>query len=84
MVLRPPELPPPQKPVPPKPPKAPGKVGRILAALAGAVFAVTALMGLVRALQDTSGQASPFRSLALIIPTVVFVRYALTGKLKLN
>jgi len=84
VVLRPPELPPVQKPAKPRPPKEPGKIGRALAAVGGVVFAITAVVGLVRALQDPSGQSSPFRSLAMVIPTVVFVRYALTGKLKLG
>ncbi len=84
MVLRPPELPPVQKPAKPRPPKEPSGVARALAAVAGVIFAITTVVGLSRAIHDPSGQSSPFRALAMVIPTVVFVRYALTGKLKLG
>ena len=84
MVLRPPELPPVQKPVRPRPEKKPSMIGRALAGVAGIAFGITALVSLSRALHDTTGKANPIMALAMVLPTVLFVRYALTGKLKLS
>ncbi len=84
MVLRPPELPPVQKPVRPRKATKPGIIGRALAGVAGIAFGITALVSLSRALQDTTGKANPIMAFAMVLPTVLFVRYALTGKLKLS
>jgi len=52
--------------------------------VAGIAFGITALVSLSRALQDTTGKANPIMAFAMVLPTVLFVRYALTGKLKLS
>lgn len=84
MSWRPPELPPVQKPPRPRPSRKPSMFGRVLAGIAGVAFGFTALAGLARAVRDSSGQMSPFASLALLIPAALLVRYALTGEIKLS
>ena len=78
--------PPPVEKMPRRRETPPGpKIGtRIVAALAGIAVGTSCLMGLSRALTDTSGQGSPFMSLALLLPTIMLFRYAITGKIKVN
>ena len=84
MVWRPPELPKMEKMPPRREKKKPSIAGRALAAVAGLAFGVISAIGVYKALQDRSGQMSPFSSLALLIPTAVLIRYALTGQIKLQ
>ena len=79
---KPPELPKSEKLPARRAAKGPNYGGRVLAAVAGVAFATAAALGFMRALQASTGQSSPFMSLALLLPTVVLLRYALTGKIK--
>jgi len=81
---RPPELPPVEKPPPPKGPKKPSYAGRALAGLAGVALLITGGIGVWRAIQDRTGTASPFASLAVLLPAVIMIRYAFTGVIKAN
>jgi hypothetical protein len=80
---KPPELPKSEKLPPKRADKGPKYGGRLLAAIAGVAFGMAALMGISKMLEASGGQGGSFRSLAMLIPTVVLLRYALTGKIKL-
>ena len=84
MVWRPPELPPMQKMPRERKPKPPSKLARLLGGIAGVAFLVTSVVSLIRALQDTSGKSSPVMALAILMPAVILIRYALTGQIKMN
>jgi hypothetical protein len=85
MAWRPPELPPVQRlPKRPKGDGKPSKTGRIIAGIAGVAFGAAAIIGLWRALNDRSGQGSPFGPLAMLLPAALLIRYALTGQIKVN
>ena len=60
----------------------PGAFGRGLAGIAGLVFGAIGAIGVYQALQDTSGKANVIGSLAVLLPTVLLIRYALTGQIK--
>lgn len=80
---KPPELPKSEKLPPRRARKGPNYGGRLLAGVAGTAFGTAAALGFVRAVEASTGQTSPFMSLAMLIPTVVLLRYALTGKIKM-
>ncbi len=73
-----------EKPRPPKGPKKPSYVSRALAGVAGIALLITGGIGVWRAIQDRTGTASPFASLAVLLPAVILIRYALTGVIKAN
>lgn len=79
---KPPQLPKSEKLPPRRAPKGPRYGGRLLAGVAGVAFGTAAAVGFLRAMQASTGQTSPFMSLALLIPTVILLRYALTGAIK--
>jgi len=60
----------------------PSYAARGVALCAGIALGVSSAMGIYRAFSDSSGQQSPFMALALLLPTVILVRYALTGQIK--
>jgi hypothetical protein len=75
-----PELPPVQQMPRRRGKKGPSYGGRMLAGFAGVVLAVTGAIGVVRAVQDPSGNV--VMALAVILPSVLLIRYALTGQIK--
>jgi hypothetical protein len=83
-LLKPPQLPPVQKMPRRRAQQRNNPVGRAVAGLAGAAFGFTALLGVWRALSDTSGRSSPFMALAMLLPATMLVRYALTGQIKMS
>jgi hypothetical protein len=83
VVWKEPELPPVQKMPRKRSSKGSSLLGRAIGGVAGLAMGTTSALGLVRALRDTSGQASPFMALALLLPTVVLIRYALTGQIRM-
>ena len=62
----------------------PSLAGRALAGVAALALLTTSALGIWRSVGDKSGGASPFGSLALLIPAVVLLRYAFTGQIRLN
>lgn len=80
---RPPELPPVQK-MPRRKKKQPSHVGRAFVGLVGLILLFSCALGLYRSFGDKTGAASPFASLAGLLPAIVMIRYALTGQIKVN
>jgi hypothetical protein len=83
MVWKAPQLPPVQKMPRQRPPAPPSYGGRIAAGAAGAVLLASAVIGIYRAVNSRVG-ASPFMALAPLLPAIVLIRYALTGKIKVS
>ena len=79
---KPPELPKAERMPAQRTKKGPSYGARMLAGVAGIAFGSAALMGLMRGMSQSSGGRGPLMSLALLIPTVVLLRYALTGVIK--
>ena len=84
MVWKPQQLPPVQRPKPERKKTGPGPFKRVLGGLVGVAFVVSAGVSLWKALQDTSGQSSPFMALVMLMPAGIFIRYAITGQIKMN
>jgi len=84
LVWKPQQLPPVQRPKRKREKSGPGPVKRALGGLVGVAFVVSAGFSLWRALQDTSGQSSPFMALIMLMPAGIFIRYAITGQIKMN
>jgi hypothetical protein len=82
MLLRRPELPKSEKMPPPRKKKSASIGARAVGAVAGLALGFSSAWGTYHAFLDRSGQASPFGPLALMIPTAVLIRYALTGQIK--
>ncbi len=68
----------------PRPPRPPSYGGRMLAGVAGLAFGAAALTGVWRSLHDATGQGSPIGALAMLMPTALMLRYALTGQAKVG
>jgi hypothetical protein len=79
---KPPELPKSEKMPVRRRSTGPGLGSRLLAGVAGLAFGLVTVLGFSRALEAETGRSSPFASLAMLLPTVLLVRYALTGKIK--
>lgn len=77
-----PKLPPAEKMPRPRENKRPSVLGRGLAGLAGCVLGFSAARTIQQAMGD--GQSSPFMGLALLLPTIILIRYAMTGVIKAN
>jgi hypothetical protein len=84
MAWRPPQQPLPEKPVKPRDDSKPSYFLRFLASIAGVILLITAGVGLMNAMKDTTGQGSPLMAIAVLLPAVILIRYALTGVIKAN
>ncbi|MSP25698.1 MAG: hypothetical protein EXR75_11140 [Myxococcales bacterium] len=69
---------------PPRAPKRPSFWGRTLAGLTGVALGVGAAIGIWHTFRDGPNQASPLGPVALLMPTALMLRYALTGHAKLG
>jgi hypothetical protein len=84
MAWRPPELPPVQK-MPTKRPAPKASVGgRVIAGIAGMAFLVTAAVGVLRAFRGPGGASAALPSLGILLPAILFLRYAATGQFKIS
>jgi len=82
VVWKEPKLPPVEKMPRARRDKRPSPVGRALGGVAGCVLGFSALRTIQQSFGDS--QASPFMGLALLLPTVILIRYAVTGVIKPN
>lgn len=79
---KPPELPKAEKMPPPRQKKGPSAPVRVFALVAAVAFAIAGVVGFMRAMDDKTGQGSPFRALIMLMPAGFLARYALTGQAK--
>lgn len=84
MSWKPPDLPEVQKPPKKRVDKKPSYVARVVGGVAGVALLVSGVIGLYNAMRDKTGTANPFMSLAVLLPAVILIRYALTGVIKGN
>lgn len=75
-----PELPPVQRMPRRAGKKKPSYAGRVVAGIAGLVLGVTGAIGVVKAFQEPAGNV--VMSMAVILPSALLIRYALTGQIK--
>ncbi len=78
-----PELPPLEQ----MPVKRPGRrraglTGRVIAGVAGVAFLVAALAAVMSSLEQGANRYGSFRALALLLPAIMLLRYAWTGRIK--
>jgi hypothetical protein len=83
MAWRPPQLPPVQKMPAKRPSSPPGYGLRAVVGVAGVALLLSAVVGVYRALGSRTG-ASPIMPLAALLPAIVMLRYAATGKIKVQ
>ncbi len=84
MSWKPPELPEVQKLPKKRATQKPSVAGRIVGGMAGVALLMSSVIGLYNALRDKTGSANPFMALAVLLPAVILIRYALTGVIKGN
>ena len=78
-----PKLPPLERPpVKRAKPARPAWGKRVLTFVSGVALAVASLVGLRQSLEAGSTRFGSFGALALLLPAIVLLRYALTGKIK--
>jgi hypothetical protein len=78
-----PSLPPLERLPAPRGPKKPGWLKRVAAGLAGGAFIAGSLGGVLRSMGHGANRFGSFRAFALLLPAVLLLRYAWTGRFKL-